>query len=197
MVADPISSGCHVYWCSTNLMGRARCIDSVGCHLKSRAARWFVLATAAGFSLIELLIAIAVIGILAGTVIVAVNPARQLAQADDAARRVHASALLNAILQYTVDHQGLLPSQLSAAPRAVGTCAVAECPNRPAADRRPCVPFDHPVESTLVPTYLAEIPRDRAALRQGESGFYALRSLELNTVVVGSCYATERVEVEG
>ncbi|MEK7498027.1 MAG: type II secretion system protein [Patescibacteria group bacterium] len=62
-----------------------------------------------GFTLIELLVVIGILGILLAIVLIAINPARQFAQADNTKRSSDASALLNAIHQYAADHKGKLP----------------------------------------------------------------------------------------
>lgn len=59
-----------------------------------------------GFTLIEILIVIGIIAILAGIVLIAVNPSRQFKQANDAQRSSNVNAILNAIGQYSVDHKG-------------------------------------------------------------------------------------------
>lgn len=59
-----------------------------------------------GFTLIEILIVIGIIAVLAGIVLIAVNPARQFAQANNANRSSDANAILNAIGQYIVDNKG-------------------------------------------------------------------------------------------
>lgn len=64
-----------------------------------------------GFTLLEILLVVAAIAILAGIVIVAVNPAQQLAQVRDAQRRSDVNALSQAIAQYTLKNNGV-PSTL-------------------------------------------------------------------------------------
>jgi len=59
-----------------------------------------------GFTLIEILIVIGIIAILAAIVLVAVNPARQFAQANNAQRSSNINAISSAIGQYAVDNKG-------------------------------------------------------------------------------------------
>lgn len=59
-----------------------------------------------GFTLIEILVVIGIIGILAAIVIVAINPARQFAQARNTQRESDVSTILNGIGQLMVDNKG-------------------------------------------------------------------------------------------
>ena len=59
-----------------------------------------------GFTLVELIIVVAIIAILAGAIFVAIDPARRLHEVRNARRATDVATILDAIKQYQVDNEG-------------------------------------------------------------------------------------------
>lgn len=94
-----------------------------------------------GFTLIELLVVIGILTILFAIVLIAINPARQFAQANNTQRRSDVNAILNAVHQYAADNRGSLPAGITGTPSEIGSAGIDICDD-------------------LVPTYIAEMPVD-------------------------------------
>lgn len=73
-----------------------------------------------GFTLLEILLVVAALGILAGIVILAINPGKQLGDTRNAARKVDVNTIINGVYQFSLDNNGNLPSGLS-----TSTCSTA------------------------------------------------------------------------
>lgn len=67
-----------------------------------------------GFTLIEILLVVAIISILAGIVIFAINPSKQLSASKNAQRSSDVTTILNSVYQYSIDNNGTLPASVTA-----------------------------------------------------------------------------------
>ncbi|MEI7719735.1 MAG: type II secretion system protein [bacterium] len=79
----------------------------------------------AGFSIIELLIVVTIIGILVATLLVATNSVRT--QGRDAQRNTDLGNILNAFYQYALDNQNQLPATITTTPTNICKTGAASC----------------------------------------------------------------------
>jgi len=79
----------------------------------SRSKYGFGSKSGAGFTLIEILLVVAIVAILASIVILAINPGRHFAKTRDAQRLSDVNTILNAIHQYALDNEGNFPGVLT------------------------------------------------------------------------------------
>ena len=64
----------------------------------------------AGFTLLEVLLVVAVIAILAGIVIIAINPGKNLGDSRNSQRSADVNTIINGTYQYILDNNGVLPA---------------------------------------------------------------------------------------
>ena len=113
-----------------------------------------------GFTLLEILLVIAAIGILAAIVLVAINPNRQIEAARQAKRRTDINTITKAIQQYSIDNNGQYPEGIE-----TGAKPICQTGNTPTG----CIDLS----TFLVPTYIAAIPEadsNRYYVRKNISG---------------------------
>ncbi|MEI6191225.1 MAG: LamG-like jellyroll fold domain-containing protein [bacterium] len=110
-----------------------------------------------GFTLLEILLVIGIIAILAGIVIVAINPSKQLATVRNTQRKSDLKQIYNAITQYYIDNSSF-PSTISTTTlnEVCNTGSVAS--TTVALNGDSCGTLAN--LSVLVPTYLVAIPTD-------------------------------------
>ena len=68
------------------------------------------------FTLLEVLLVVALIAILASIVIIAINPSKQIADTNNAQRSVDVNTILNGVYQYAIDNDGTLPASITTTP---------------------------------------------------------------------------------
>jgi len=107
-----------------------------------------------GFTLLEVLLVVAIIAILAGIVIIAINPGKQLADSRNSQRQADVTTILNAVYQYSLDNNGALPGTPALTTTAVEVCATAA-----ASCSTPTVAVDM-TALTNAGKYLVAIPKD-------------------------------------
>ena len=121
------------------------------------------------FTLLEILLVVAIIAILAGIVIVAINPAKQLGTSRDAERKSDINTIYKAVNQYLIDKGSL--TGLSLPTTATYICNSNSQPSG-------CIDL-----SILVPTYIPAIPNDPQATTSEGTG-YQIAKVNSNVFIV-------------
>lgn len=109
----------------------------------------------AGFTLLEVLLVVAIIAILAGIVIIAINPGKNLGDSRNSQRSADVNTILNGVYQYALDNNGAVPGNIGAT--ALEICTTGTLPAT-CTGATPAL-----VDLSLLTTagkYLVQIPRD-------------------------------------
>lgn len=128
-----------------------------------------------GFTLIELLVVIGIIAILAAIVLVAVNPARNFAQARDTQRRNDIYQVLNACHQFAVSNNGTFPPSITSTQADIGTSSLN-------------------LAAVLVPDFIPAIPEDPSTGDPATTGYTIYQDVATNRLVAS---ASGELEVIG
>jgi prepilin-type N-terminal cleavage/methylation domain-containing protein len=125
-----------------------------------------------GFTLLEILLVVGIIAILAGIVILAINPTKQLGDARNAQRRSDVLTILNAVYQYSLDNQGVL-TDITDADGALEDDTAADCNATNGTDA-----LQLEDKLTATSTYLTSIPTDPSATSSDTvSEYYLVRDV--------------------
>lgn len=139
-----------------------------------------------GFTLLEILLVVAAIAILAGIVIIAINPNKQLGDTRNTQRSSDVNAIMNAVYQYSIDNDGNLPTGLDSiysSAQVLGTVA-SGANSTCTATTTLAAALD--LSSYLVPTYIVSIPYDPTTGSSANTDYYIEKDAN-GRLTVGSC----------
>ncbi len=124
-----------------------------------------------GFTLIEVLLVVAIIALLAGIVILAINPNKQLSATQNAQRRADVNTILNAVYQYSIDNGDI--------PTAIPTVATEICKTGGT-----CGSLVDLSDLTTDEQYLTSIPLDPTGSSTNGAGYEIFKSTNNRVTVV-------------
>ena len=121
-----------------------------------------------GFTLLEVLLVVAAIAILAGIVILAINPNKQIGETRNDKRRSDVNTILNAAYQYSIDNRGNLPAAIPEETEC-GTVATNEICKGDTAD---CTDLVDLSVLTANGKYVVSIPADPTGSSTNGTGYF-------------------------
>ncbi|MDP4008579.1 MAG: prepilin-type N-terminal cleavage/methylation domain-containing protein [Candidatus Peregrinibacteria bacterium] len=138
------------------------------------------------FTLIELIIVIAIIAILAGAIFVAIDPARRLNESRNATRANDVGTVLDAVIKYQADNDGTHYSTVAALTagnyHTIGTCATGGDTGCTAqTTQAACADL-----SAIGSNYLGAVPKDPKTGTDALTDYYIMKDAN-GAITVGSC----------
>jgi prepilin-type N-terminal cleavage/methylation domain-containing protein len=125
------------------------------------------------FTLLEILLVVAAIAILAGIVILALNPGKQLGDTRNSQRWSDVNTILNAVYQYALDNDGTLPTNIPQDTDCSGTATNEICRTDVSAT---CTGLVDISELTTNETYLVNIPTDPQGVTTNGAGYHIMKT---------------------
>jgi prepilin-type N-terminal cleavage/methylation domain-containing protein len=107
-----------------------------------------------GFTLLEVLLVVAIIAILAGIVIIAINPGKNLGDSRNSQRSADVNTIINGVYQYSIDNNGAMPPNGTGS--GISTTATEIC----ATGASSCASLVDLSTLTAAGKYLVSIPKD-------------------------------------
>ncbi len=139
-----------------------------------------------GFTLLEILLVVAAIAILAGIVIVALNPTKQLGDTRNSQRRVDANTILNAVYQYSLDNNGNLPAAIDNVTGTSQVLGTAGSGLDSTCTAVTTVAAGVDLSGDLVPTYVVGIVTDPSTGTAANTDYYINKDAN-GRITVGAC----------
>lgn len=126
-----------------------------------------------GFTLLEILLVVAALGILAGIVIIAINPSKQMGDTRDAQRKVDVNTIINAVYQYAVD-KGSIPAGITTTEKEI--CKTGAT----------CTGLVDLSTDLLVPTYIAGMPYDPSQSTTNGTAYKIIKTADNRVTVTAT-----------
>lgn len=141
-----------------------------------------------GFTLLEILLVVGIIAILAGIVILAINPTKQLGDTRNAQRRSDVLTIINAIYQYSIDNNGDL-SDINGGTVLPAISTDCDTDGDDAIDLADAL-------VTASSTYLTDIPVDPSEGEDGVASEYLVGLNSSGRITVCAPFAENDVTIE-